>query len=54
MAHQGPAPEAGAAVRDRIYVSSRTSWPENGLLANEEESIYGRLGQANAINKKFY
>ena len=30
-----------AVVRDRIYVSSRTSKPKNGMLANEEESIYG-------------
>jgi hypothetical protein len=30
-----------AAVRDRIYVSSRTPQPKNGLFANEEESIYG-------------
>jgi hypothetical protein len=29
-----------AAVRDRIYVSIRTHKPENGILANEEESIY--------------
>src|SRR5437868_1616147 len=31
-----------AAVRGRIYVSSRTSPPKNGVLANEEGSIYGR------------
>jgi hypothetical protein len=31
-----------AAARDRIYVSSRTYQPKNGLLANEVESIYGR------------
>jgi hypothetical protein len=30
-----------AATRGRIYVSSRTSLPENGVLANEGESIYG-------------
>ena len=30
-----------AVVRDRIYVSSRTSKPKNGVLANEEGSIYG-------------
>src|ERR1700704_3636515 len=30
------------AVRDRIYVSSRTLQPKIGLFANEEESIYGR------------
>src|SRR5215470_13550919 len=31
-----------AAVRGRIYVSSRTSTPLNGVLATEEGSIYGR------------
>src|SRR5271157_2294607 len=31
-----------AAVRGRIYVSNRTSPPKNGVLANEEGSIYGR------------
>lgn len=29
------------AVRDRIYVSSRTLQPKIGLFANEGESIYG-------------
>src|SRR5260370_37844629 len=34
-------PNRDAVVRDRIYVSSRTSTPKNGVLANEEGSIYG-------------
>jgi hypothetical protein len=29
-----------AATTGRIYVSSRTSCQKNGMLANEEESIY--------------
>ena len=33
---------AKAGVHIRIYVSSRTSPPKNGVLANEEGSIYGR------------
>jgi hypothetical protein len=41
IAHYGLALEAGAAVRDRIYVSSRTSTLKSGMFANEEESIYG-------------
>jgi len=34
----------------RIYVSSRTNYHENGVLASEEESIYGRsvLNQTSA------
>src|SRR5215471_3204113 len=34
--------QTDAAVRGRIYVSSRTSPPKNGVLATEEGSIYGR------------
>ena len=30
-----------AVVRDRIYVSSRTQKPKNGVFANGVESIYG-------------
>src|SRR5215472_2451663 len=36
--------QTDAAVRGRIYVSSRTSPPKNGVLATEEGSIYGRSG----------
>ena len=42
IAHHGRAPSTDAAVRGRIYVSSRTSSPKNGVLATGEGSIYGR------------
>src|SRR5665647_2333265 len=33
-----------AVVRDRIYVSSRTQKPKNGVFANGVESIYEAIG----------
>ena len=29
------------SIRGRIYVRSRASLPDNGVLANEEDSVYG-------------
>jgi hypothetical protein len=43
--HPGMAAQAhrqiASAIRGRIYVSSRTSSPESGVLASGEGSIYG-------------
>ncbi len=36
----GPASQTVMQLLDRIYLSSRTHGPGNGLPANEEESIY--------------
>ena len=41
---------AKAGVHIRIYVSSRTSSPKNGMLANEGVSIYGHSLAASNSN----